>query len=64
MTSPITVPGIAAYALDLGSARENVGSRHTGVKSPKPWSTSGMVLQLIPASTVCQNEARSQKFVS
>ena len=35
MTGPITVPpGIAAWALDLGSARGNVYSRHARMKSP------------------------------
>ena len=65
MTGPITVPpGIDAFALDLGSARGHVYSRHTGVKSQKPSSTSGKILQLIPASTLCQNDASSQTFVS
>ena len=36
MTGPITVPpGIAEYALDHGSARGSVYSRHAGVKSSK-----------------------------
>ena len=41
---------------------EEMNSWHSGVKSPKPSSTSRMVLQLISASTLCQNEDEFENF--
>ena len=65
MTGPMIVsPGIASYDLDSGFARERMYSRHTGVKSPKPPSSSGLVLQHVPAETRYQNDASSQTFVN
>ena len=49
---------------DCRSARGSVYSRHTGMRSPKSSSISGMVLWHIPDSTVRQNDASSQTFSS
>ena len=62
-TSPLVqtlfLRGIAPNTLDVGSAWGNVYTRHTGMKSPKPLSTSQIVLKLVPTSTRCQNENSS-----
>ena len=57
-------PGIAAWALDSGFARGSVYSRHTGMGSPKPSSSSSLALYLTPADTWYQNDASSQTFVN
>ena len=42
----------------------SVYSRHNGMICPKPSSSSGRVLQLIPADTGYQNDVSSQTFVN
>ena len=65
MTGPMIVPpGIAANALGCAFTRESVISRHGGMICPKPSSSSGRVLQLFPADTLCQNDASSQTLVN
>ena len=61
MTGPVIVPpGIAAKTLDRELTRESVYSLHFGMICPKPSSSSDLVLLLIPADTLCRNDAPSQ----
>ena len=39
-------------------------SRHNGIICPKPSSSSSRFLKLIPADTLCRNDASSQTFVN
>ena len=65
MTGPTIVsPRIAAYALDCGFTRESMYSRHNGMVSHKPSSSSSLVLYFIPDDTPYQNEATSQTLVN
>ena len=72
MTGPIIVPpGSAAKILDCGCARESMYSLQYGMICPKPSSSSGRVLEFIPADTCaercefanpCESNCLSQWF--
>ena len=65
MTGPIIVsPRIAASALERGFARGIVFSRNTGMGTPKPSSSAGLVLYFRPADTQYQNDASSRTLVN